>query len=140
MVPFIEKVKKLFPELYSCSFDKGFWSSDNKENLEEIISVALPRPGRLSKDAKEYQSSTAFTEARKKHSAVESCINALENHGLGRCPDRGIKNFERYISLAVLGRNIQKLGTVLIDKEKKSRVRSEKIKEGLMRKKFASAA
>ena len=71
---------------------------------------------------------------------MESCINALENHGLGRCPDRGIKNFERYISLAVLGRNIQKLGTVLIDKEKKSRVRSEKIKEGLMRKKFASAA
>ncbi len=140
VVPFIEKVKKLFPELYSCSFDKGFWSSDNKENLEEIISVALPRPGRLSKDAKEYQSSTAFIEARKKHSAVESCINALENHGLGRCPDRGIKNFERYISLAVLARNIQKLGTVLIEKEKKSRMRSEKIKEGLMRKKFASAA
>jgi len=140
VVPFIEKVKKLFPELSSCSFDKGFWSPGNKEELEKIISVALPRPGRLSKEAKEYQSSTPFTEARRKHSAVESCINALENHGLGRCPDCGMGNFERYISLAVLARNIQRLGTVLIGKENKSRMRSEQIKEGLMRKKFASAA
>jgi transposase, IS5 family len=140
VVPFIEKVKTLFPGLSSCSFDKGFWSPENKAALEKIISVSLPRPGRLSKEAKEYQSSADFTEAGKKHSAVESCINALENHGLGRCPDCGIKNFERYVSLAVLGRNIQRLGTVLIEKEKKRRIRSEQIKEGLMRKRLASAA
>jgi len=140
VVPFIQEVKKMFPKLHSCSFDKGFWSPENKEKLGGIISVALPRPGRLSKEAKEYQSSKAFVEARKKHSAVESCINALENHGLGRCPDRGMKSFKRYISLAVLGRNIQKLGTVLIEKDKKKQMRSEQIKEGLERRKLASAA
>ncbi len=139
-VPFIQKTSELFPGLHSCSFDKGFWSRENKENLEEIISVALPRPGRLSKEAKEYQSSSEFTKARKKHSAVESCISALQNHGLGRCPDRGMKNLRRYISLGVLGRNIQKLGAILTDREKKSRIRSEKIKDGLMRKKLYCAA
>ena len=139
-VPFIKKLKELFPELYSCSFDKGFWSPGNKDKLEEIITVALPRKGRLSMEAKEYENSPGFTEAEKKHSAVESCINALENHGLDRCPDSGIKNFERYISLAVLGRNTQKLGSVLIEKKKKKQKHSEKIKAGLRRRALPSAA
>ena len=123
-IPFIEKVKNLFPELYSCSFDKGFWSPENKNKLEEIISVALPRKGRLTCKAHEYENSSDFIEAKKKHSAVESCINALENHGLDRCPDCGIQNFERYVSLAVLGRNIQKLGSVLLEKQKKKQKHS----------------
>lgn len=140
VVPFIKKASESFPELHSCSFDKGFWSPDNKEKLEEIITVALPRKGRLSREAKEYEGSPEFTEAKKKHSAVESGINALENHGLDRCPDCGVKNFERYISLAVLGRNIQKLGAVLIEKKKKSEKHSEKIKQGLRRRVLPSAA
>jgi len=42
---------------------------------------------------KEIENSEAFKAARRKHSAVESSINALENHGLDRCPDHGIKGF-----------------------------------------------
>jgi transposase, IS5 family len=140
VVDFIEKVKNIFPQLYSCSFDKGYWSPENKEKLEEIIEIALPRKGRLSKEAKEYQDSDNFIQANKKHSAVESCINALENHGLDRCPDSGMKNFNRYISFAVLGRNIQKLGSVLIEKEKKREEHSRKIKEGLRRSKLKKSA
>lgn len=139
-IPFIEKVKNLFPELYSCSFDKGFWSPENKNKLEEIITVALPRKGRLTREAKEYEKSSDFIEAKKKHSAVESCINALENHGLDRCPDCGIQNFERYVSLAILGRNMQKLGSVLLEKKKKKQKHSEKIKEGLRRRAMQRAA
>jgi hypothetical protein len=120
-VPFIGKVKFLFPKLYSCSFDKGFWSPENKKKLEEIINIALPRKGRLTHEAQVYENSSEFTEAKKKHSAVESCINALENHGLDRCPDCGIKNLERYVSLAVLGRNTQKLGSILLTKQKRSK-------------------
>jgi hypothetical protein len=41
---------------------------------------------------------------RRQHSAVESAINALEVHGLDRCPDHGIKGFERYVALAVLAK------------------------------------
>ena len=37
----------------------------------------------------------------------------MEAHGLDRCPDHGIDGFKRYIALAVLARNIQRLGVVL---------------------------
>ncbi len=44
---------------------------------------------------------------------VESAINALEVHGLDKCPDHGIDGFKRYVALAVVARNIQRLGAVL---------------------------
>ena len=49
----------------------------------------------------------------KKHSAVESDINELEQHGLDRCPDSGIDGYRRYVGLAVLGTNLHRLGTIL---------------------------
>lgn len=133
VVPFIRETKELFPSLQSSSFDKGYWHPANKAALEEIITVALPRKGRLSKEAREYENSPEFIAAAKKHSAVESCINALENHGLDRCPDKGEKAFNRYIALAILGRNIQKLGVVIRKNEQAAKQQSEKIKEGLRR-------
>jgi hypothetical protein len=39
--------------------------------------------------------------------------------GLNNCPDHGIKGFERYAALAVLSRNIQKIGCIVRDREKK---------------------
>jgi len=35
-----------------------------------------------------------------------------------RCPDHGIKGFERYVALAVLAKNIHRLGTVLREQQK----------------------
>ena len=81
--------------------------------------VILPRKGRLSAANREIENSEEFREARRKHSAVESSINALENHGLDRCPDHGIEGFKRYVSLAVLARNIQILGHVIQQKKLK---------------------
>jgi hypothetical protein len=60
-----------------------------------------------------------FVQTKKQHSAVESAINALQVHGLNNCPDHGIKGFERYAALAVLSRNIQKIGCIIRDREKK---------------------
>jgi len=59
------------------------------------------------------ENSDAFKHSRRKHSAVESGINALEVHGLDRCLDHGIEGFRRYVALAVVPRNIQKLGAEL---------------------------
>ena len=59
---------------------------------------------------KQREHSADFIKARHQHSAVESAINALEVHGLDRCPDHGLHGFKRYVSLAVLARNIQQLG------------------------------
>jgi hypothetical protein len=73
----------------------------------------LPWKGRLSKKAQQIKNSEKFLHARCKHAAVESEINALENHGLDRCPDHGVHGFRRYVGLAVLSRNIQQLGAIL---------------------------
>jgi len=75
---------------------------------------------------KEIENSEEFKKVRRKHSAVESSINALENHGLDRCPDHGIDGFKRYVALAVVARNLQILGHMLQQKEVKSLRRQEK--------------
>jgi len=110
-VAMIENGKMNFPDLTSCSFDKGFHSPANQEDLQEhLTKVILPKKGKLSRKDREREYSPEFIKARHQHSAVESAINALEVHGLDRCPDHGLDGFKRYISLAVLARNIQQLG------------------------------
>jgi hypothetical protein len=50
-----------------------------------------------------------------KHSGVEAAIGVLQRgNGLKRCWDRGELSFERYLGLAIMGRNIQTLGKMLI--------------------------
>jgi len=88
--------------------------------------VILSRKGKLSAINKEIENSEEFKEARRKHSAVESSINALENHGLDRCPDHGLKGLKRYVALAVLARNIQIIGHIHQQKELKRQQRLEK--------------
>ncbi|MEA2011534.1 MAG: ISNCY family transposase, partial [Verrucomicrobiota bacterium] len=119
-VPMVKDVLNHFDNFKGCSYDKGFWSPGNKKELDELLEhVVLPKKGKLSVKQKKEEYSDKFVASRKKHSAVESGINALENHGLDRCLDRGVIGFERYISLAVLARNIQKIGAILQAKELK---------------------
>jgi len=107
-VPIIEETIRRFSDFRSCSFDKGFHSRKNQEKLAAILDkVILPRKGRLSAINKEIEQSEEFIQAKHKHSAVESSINALENHGLDRCLDHGIHGFKRYVALAIVARNIQ---------------------------------
>ncbi len=113
-VKMVTDTKEKYNGLTSCSFDKGFHSPKNQQELKPLLDqVVLPRKGRLSKEAQQIESSEDFIYARRKHAAVESAINALENHGLDRCPDHGLQGFSRYVGLAVLSRNIQKLGAML---------------------------
>ena len=90
--------------------------------------VYLPRKGRLSAINKEIEQSEEFKCARRKHSAVESSIGALVNHGLDRCPDHGIHGFKRYVALAVVARNIQIIGNLLQQKEVKT-LQRQKVKK-----------
>ena len=121
-VPMVEQTLEIFPELNSCSFDKGFHSPDNQNNLKDILNtVVLPKKGGLSKADKEREYSEDFINKRHQHSAIESAINALEVHGLDICPDHGIDGFKRYVSMAVLARNIQQIGVKLRQIELKKR-------------------
>jgi len=121
-VPVAEQTKQRFPSMDSISFDKGFHSPANQAELKEVVGqVVLPRKGKLSEAAKAMESGAEFARLRRKHSAVESAINALGNHGLDRCPDHGIGGFKRYVALAVLARNLQRLGAVLKEREARRR-------------------
>jgi IS5 family transposase len=113
-VDMVADAKKKHTGLISCSFDKGFHSPKNQQELAPLLEqVILPRKGRLSSQAKQIEYSPDFIQARHKHAAVESAINALENHGLDRCRDHGLNGFKRYVSLAVLSRNLQIIGAGL---------------------------
>ncbi len=125
----IRETKESFPELRLCSFDKGYHSPANRIELGQMLErVILPKKGRLTLKEKEVEGSEAFICMKRRHSAVESAIHALENHGLDRCPDEGIDGFKRYVALAVLGRNIQRLGHLIQQKELKKQVRRENAK------------
>ena len=125
-VAMVQEAKDRFENLAGCSFDKGFYSPENKRQLTNILAyVILPKKGRLSANDKEVEQSEEFVESRRKHSAVESSINALENHGLDRCLDHGLDGFKRYVALAVLARNIQILGHLIQQKELKRQKRRQ---------------
>jgi hypothetical protein len=126
-VAIIKETKERFPQLISGTFDKGFHSPDNQKDLAVLLDkVILPRKGKLSAINKEIENSEEFKEARRKHSAIESSINALENHGLDRCLDHGVHGFKRYVALAVVARNIQILGHILQQKQLQRVQRLEK--------------
>ena len=113
-VPLVKKTKQRFPELSAISFDKRFHSPQNQLELKELVDrIVLPKKGRLSEADKEREFHPEFVKLRHHHSAVESAINALEAHGLDKCPDHGINGFKRYVALAVVARNIHRLGVVV---------------------------
>ncbi len=129
-IDLIDETQARYPNLRICSFDKGFHSPQNQVELaKKLDRVVLPKKGRCNKKEQERQNSEAFKTSRRKHSAVESGINAVEVHGLDRCPDHGINGFKRYVALAVVARNVQKLGAELQKKvqrqEKRKRDRDK---------------
>jgi hypothetical protein len=127
-LPMVVDAKHKFSYLSSCSFDKGFYSPANRLKLHDILyDVVLPKKGKLSKAEKQIEYSEEFIAARRKHASVESAINALENHGLDRCRDHGIKGFKRYVALAVLARNIQLIGAKIRQKSLERQRRLERI-------------
>ena len=121
----VNKSKQLFPCLRSVSFDKGFHSKSDNEgknnliNIEEQLHIRayLPKKGKRNKIEQKRESNKEFIKARKQHPAVESAINALETHGLDRCPDKGEIHYKRYVAMAITSSNLHKLGSILIGKE-----------------------
>jgi len=121
ILPLADRLLGTLPagELISLSTDRGFSSIENRELLElEIPEVIMPKKGKLSQADRERQSDKKWRKQANAHSAVESNINALEHHGLDRCPDRGEANFKRYVGLGVLAYNLHRIGAHLQEKER----------------------
>lgn len=97
--------ERLQGRIEEASFDRGFHSPENQEKLARIIEhPCLPKPG--AKQSVEQQSSAGvkFHQAR-------------QRHGLKRCRDRTELGFERYVALAILGRNLHTLGKLVIEQK-----------------------
>ena len=113
----IDRIRQFF-EVSRCSCDKGFFSKTDIEimNLFNIQPI-IPKKGKRSLTDIENESAREFIKGKRAHSAVESNINELEHRGLDRCPDKGIKGFERYVGLAVIAYNLRRLGQILLRKD-----------------------
>ncbi len=125
----VKQCQEKFPNFRSCSFDKGFDSKENQIKLSLVLdTVVMPKKGKLSNLRKKIESDSNFVAQRHQHSAIESAINCLEQHGLDKCPDTGIKGFKLYVSVGIVGRNIQRIGSILRKKEQaKEQRRARKI-------------
>jgi len=114
----------------SWSFDKGFWDKTVKQLLQLVIpKVIMPKLGKLTQEEEIEQGSRTFKRLKNKHSAIESNINELENRGLDRCPDKGIKNYKRYISLAICAYNLKKIGRELLNQKRNSIKTKDQLKQ-----------
>jgi hypothetical protein len=126
-VQIMKESREIFPNIRQASYDRGFYSPGNKKNLEMILDkVVMTRKGKLTKEEIELENEEEYRKAKRAHRAVESGISALENHGLDRCLDHGIKGFKRYTAYSIVARNIQIVGNILIKKELKRLARLER--------------
>ena len=114
-IPLADTLLSRYSNIESLSLDKGFYSKENKELLSLAIPhLVMPKKGKLNIQEKEEESQKKFKKLRNHHSAVESNINQLEHNGLDKCPDKGLKNYKRYVSLGILSYNLHRLGKILL--------------------------
>ena len=122
VAPLTERLQQKFKgkKIYSHSFDKGFYSKDNLQALQQsgIHEVIMLKKGKLNKEEKQREHAKEFKKLRYAHSAIESNINMLEHHGLNRCVDKGLYGYKRYTGLSVLAYNLHLLGNCLVEQEK----------------------
>jgi hypothetical protein len=125
VLPLMARLREMYGEIRSASFDKGFYSKENKQELKELVPMlVMPKKGKLNEAEREEEGAKGFKSLRNKHSAVESNINQLEHNGLNKCPDRGTDAFKRYAALGVLSYNLHKLGKAIQEAERKRQRRA----------------
>lgn len=120
LIPEVKTLRKrLRGRIQSASFDRGFHSASNQEQLAKLIThPCLPKLGVKQAAEQEVQATVQFRQARKKHAGIESAIGALQSgNGLARCRDHSQVGYARYIGLGVLGRNLLILGKLLLAQE-----------------------
>lgn len=110
----VQKIHK--GAIEKASLDRGFHSEQNVAELATIVSSSCLPPKHPKQYAAFLEESTIEMEyTRNRHAGIESTIGALQRgNGLKRCRDRSELGMDRYIGLAIIGRNIQTLGKYLI--------------------------
>jgi transposase, IS5 family len=111
-----EAQKKHKGRIQTASLDRGFYSQENEKQISKIIAEPCLPPRHPQQYAERVANgSVQFNRLRQQHPGIESAIGALQaGNGLKRCRDHSEIGFERYLGLAILGRNIHVLGKLLI--------------------------
>jgi transposase, IS5 family len=82
----------------------------------------MPKRGKR-RAGDEARAQKRFRALRHQHQAIESDIHSLEPHGLDRCPDKGLKGFERHVGFGVLAYNLHRIGARLLERRREGRPR-----------------
>jgi IS5 family transposase len=107
-------------QIASLSFDKGFTRNEDRDLLSLYVpTVVMPKRGRKNAVESARENEKKFIKLRRQHSAVESDINSLEQHGLNRCLDLGLEGYGRYVGYGVLAYNLHRIGDELIRRRRK---------------------
>lgn len=115
--PLLQKAQaKCANRIKAASFDRGFHSPANQQALAKIVeSPCVPVRGQRQEAEQQAEATEQFHRQRRWHPGVESLIHGLQaGNGLERCRDRTERGLERYVGLAVLGRNLHVLGKLLL--------------------------
>jgi hypothetical protein len=121
VVPVMKELqKRLDGKIKSASFDRGFHTPQNQEDLAEIVGTpCIAAKGQEQGRQQQKEGTVAFRKARQNHPGIESVIGALQKgNGLKRSRDRSKRGYERYVALGILGRNLQTLGKLLLAQDK----------------------
>lgn len=114
-------------DLDRISFDRGYYSLLGEKALQKIFTtVVMPKPGKKTASRELAEATPEFEQARRKHCAVESNINELEQSGADKVPDKGIDGFKKYVGWSVLAHNLKRLGELVIKREALSTVKCYK--------------
>jgi len=126
LLPALDRIRQRY-QISHCSGDKGFFSKSDIEVMELFdIESIIPKKGKRSLADLQKESDPDFIKAKHKHSAVESNINELEHRGLDRCPDKGIKGFQRYVGWAVIAYNLRRMGKILLEQDRSKTVSAQR--------------
>jgi hypothetical protein len=120
-MPVMKKLQKKFAgKIKSASFDRGFHTPENQEELAKIVAnTCIATKGQEQGRQQHNEGTVAFRKARQNHPGVESAIGALQaGNGLKRCRDRSKRGYQRYVGLGILGRKLQTLGKMLLAQDK----------------------
>ncbi len=80
----------------------------------EVPQVVMPKKGKPNLTEKAEEKTPIFVKYRKKHSAVESNINELENRCLDKCFYKGYEHLKRYVAVGICAYNLHKIGAKLL--------------------------
>ncbi len=117
IMPLVRRLTERFGKdsIASLSTDKGFASEENRKFAEEFIeTVVMPKKGKRNAAEREREGGRKWRKFKNRHSTIESDINCLEQHGLNRCPDKGLSGYKRYVGLGVLAFNLHRIGAALL--------------------------